>query len=70
MIAPYDLIATADRPIYLPSGNDGQVRRLAAVIGRPELADDPRFRTNQDRVRNRRELLDGVGSRIQEVARG
>ena len=57
-IAPYDLIATLDRPVYLPSGNDGQVRRLAQVIGRPELAEDPRFRTNQDRVAHRRELLD------------
>ena len=60
MIAPYDLIQTADRPIFLPSGNDGQMRRLAAVIGRPELADDPRFRTNQDRVRNRAALLDAL----------
>jgi crotonobetainyl-CoA:carnitine CoA-transferase CaiB-like acyl-CoA transferase len=57
-IAPYDLIPTADRPVYLPSGNDGQVRRLAEVIGRPELAQDPRFRTNQDRVAHRRDLLD------------
>jgi len=58
MIAPYDLVPTADRPIYLPSGNDGQWRRLAGVIGRPELGDDPRFRTNQDRIAHRRELLD------------
>jgi crotonobetainyl-CoA:carnitine CoA-transferase CaiB-like acyl-CoA transferase len=57
-IAPYDLIATLDRPVYLPSGNDGQVRRLAEVIGRPELAEDPRFRSNPDRVAHRRELLD------------
>jgi glutaryl-CoA transferase len=58
MIAPYDLIPTADRPVFLPSGNDGQWRRLADVIGRPELGDDPRFRTNQDRVVHRRDLLD------------
>jgi crotonobetainyl-CoA:carnitine CoA-transferase CaiB-like acyl-CoA transferase len=58
MIAPYDLIPTADRPIFLPSGNDAQVRRLAEVIGRPDLAQDPRFSTNQDRVAHRRELLD------------
>src|SRR5258708_991127 len=57
-IAPYDLIPTADRPIYLPSGNDGQVRRLAEVIGRPELAEDPPFRSNQDRLAPRRQLLD------------
>lgn len=52
-IAPYDLIETADRPIYLPGGNNGQWRKLTAAIGRPELADDPRFRNNQDRVQNR-----------------
>jgi crotonobetainyl-CoA:carnitine CoA-transferase CaiB-like acyl-CoA transferase len=58
MIAPYDLLPTADRSIYLPNGNDGQFRRLAGALGRPELADDARFRTNQDRVAHRRELLD------------
>ncbi|MGI9148930.1 MAG: CaiB/BaiF CoA transferase family protein [Chloroflexota bacterium] len=58
MLSPYDLIPTADRPVFLPSGNDGQMRRLAAVIGQPDLARDPRFRTNQDRVAHRRELLD------------
>jgi crotonobetainyl-CoA:carnitine CoA-transferase CaiB-like acyl-CoA transferase len=58
MIAPYDLVPTADRPVFLPSGNDGQWRRLVEVIGRPELANDPRFQTNQDRVAHRREMLD------------
>ncbi|HEY3367309.1 MAG TPA: CoA transferase [Symbiobacteriaceae bacterium] len=57
MISPYDLVDTADRPLYLPSGNDGQVKRLGEVIGRPDLADDPRFRTNRDRVAHRAELL-------------
>lgn len=57
MISPYDLIETADRPVYLPSGNDGQMKRLAQVIGRPELATDPRFRTNPDRVQNRPALI-------------
>jgi crotonobetainyl-CoA:carnitine CoA-transferase CaiB-like acyl-CoA transferase len=66
MIAPYDLIPTADRPIYLPSGNDGQWRRLSAIIGHPELADDPRFRTNQDRVSHRRELLDILEAEFQK----
>lgn len=57
-IAPYDLISTADTPVFLPTGNDGQMRRLAEVIGRPDLIEDPRFRTNKDRVRHRRALLD------------
>jgi crotonobetainyl-CoA:carnitine CoA-transferase CaiB-like acyl-CoA transferase len=57
-IAPYDLIATADTPVFLPTGNDGQMRRLAEVIGRPELVSDPRFRTNRDRVQHRAALLE------------
>jgi crotonobetainyl-CoA:carnitine CoA-transferase CaiB-like acyl-CoA transferase len=58
MIAPYDLIRCADRSVFLPGGNDGQLRRLAEVIGRPELVEDPRFRTNHDRVVHRAQLLD------------
>jgi len=66
MIAPYDLFPTADRPIYLPSGQDAQIRRLGAVIGRPELADDPRFRTNQDRVRHRQELVEILSQELRK----
>src|SRR5947209_6348266 len=57
MIAPYDLIECADRAVFLPGGNDGQVRRLASVIEREDLVTDPRFRTNQDRIAHRQELL-------------
>ena len=42
------------RPLF-PSEHDlfrAQFRRFAATIGRPELADDPRFRTTADRQRN------------------
>lgn len=57
VIAPYELVPTADRPIYLACGNDGQVRRLSALIGRAELVEDPRFRSNRDRVANREALI-------------
>jgi crotonobetainyl-CoA:carnitine CoA-transferase CaiB-like acyl-CoA transferase len=66
MISPYDLVETADRPIYLPSGNDGQVQRLFGVVGRPDLAEDPRFRTNQDRIQNRGELLGELGEELKK----
>ena len=58
LIAPYDLLHCADRPVFLPIGNDGQVRRLAAVLGLATLTEDPRFRTNRDRLTHRGELLD------------
>ncbi|HEX4565755.1 MAG TPA: CoA transferase [Vicinamibacterales bacterium] len=61
-IAPYDTFAAADGEFVLSVGNDDQFRRLARVLGRPEMASDSRFVTNADRVRNydvlRRELTD------------
>jgi crotonobetainyl-CoA:carnitine CoA-transferase CaiB-like acyl-CoA transferase len=38
-------------------GNDGQFAKFARVLGRPEVAQDERFRTNRDRVRNRAVLI-------------
>ncbi|MFC4002874.1 CaiB/BaiF CoA transferase family protein [Prauserella oleivorans] len=55
-IAPYDTFATATGPMFLGIGNDRQFRSLVEVLGRPALADDPRFATNADRVINRADL--------------
>ncbi|MEU9603612.1 CaiB/BaiF CoA-transferase family protein [Streptomyces sp. NPDC048057] len=55
VIAPYDAYATADgAQVLLAVQNDREWRRLAErVLGRPELADDPRFATNTARTANR-----------------
>jgi formyl-CoA transferase/CoA:oxalate CoA-transferase len=55
-IAPYDTFAAADGEFVLSVGNDEQFRRLAAVVNRDGLADDPRFATNADRVARYGEL--------------
>ncbi len=52
-IVPYQAFATADGHLILAVGNDRQFGRLCQVIDRPELATDPRFRTNPLRVANR-----------------
>ncbi|CKI61689.1 CoA transferase [Mycolicibacterium smegmatis] len=52
-ITPYQTFDTADRPIAIAVGNDKQFRAFAAVIGSPDLADDPRFSTNPQRVAHR-----------------
>ncbi|MGH7031553.1 MAG: CaiB/BaiF CoA transferase family protein [Stellaceae bacterium] len=57
MIVPYQAFAAADGSIMVAAGNDNLFRRLCAAIARPELAEDPRFRTNKDRVVNRRILV-------------
>lgn len=56
-IAPYETLATADRPLVVAVGNDGQFARLCRVLGLPEAAADPRFATNADRVTNRDALV-------------
>src|SRR4030095_14622213 len=46
-----------DGSVIIAVGNDGQLARLVAAIGQPELATDPRFATNLARVGNRAELI-------------
>ena len=56
-IVPYQAFQTADGFMMVAAGNDNLFRRLCAAIDRPGLAEDPRFRTNSDRVVNRRSLI-------------
>lgn len=56
-IVPYETFEAADGWINLGVANDGQWRKFCAVIGRPDLADDPRYATQPERVRNREALL-------------
>ena len=56
-ITPYETLATADRPLVVAVGNDGQFARLCRVLGLDGAAADPRFAANADRVANREELV-------------
>lgn len=56
-IVPYQDFPSADGDFILTVGNDSQFRKFAAVAGRVEWADDPRFSTNKMRVANRQELV-------------
>jgi crotonobetainyl-CoA:carnitine CoA-transferase CaiB-like acyl-CoA transferase len=55
-IAPYEVYATADRPLVIAVGNDGQFAALVAELGAPDLAVVPAFATNPARVAHRAEL--------------
>ena len=52
-IVPYQVFEVADGHMILAVGNDGQFARFCAVAGCAELARDPRFARNADRVRHR-----------------
>lgn len=54
MIAPYQVFETSDGELMIVAANDKLYGALREVLG---LADDERFRTNPDRVRNRADLV-------------
>ncbi len=49
-IAPYETFSTKDSDIVIAVGNDGTWQKFCPAIGLPELANDPRFATNKDRM--------------------
>ena len=56
-IVPYQVFEVADGHIILAVGNDGQFAKFCDIAGIAELAGDPRFARNADRVRHRLTLV-------------
>jgi crotonobetainyl-CoA:carnitine CoA-transferase CaiB-like acyl-CoA transferase len=54
--SPHGVFKAADRPFNIAVGNDAMWRTFVEVIGRPELANDPRFIGAGPRLKNRDEL--------------
>jgi crotonobetainyl-CoA:carnitine CoA-transferase CaiB-like acyl-CoA transferase len=63
-IVPYETFATADGDLAVAVGSERQWVRLCAALGSPELASDPRFATNGDRVEGYRELRPILAARF------
>ena len=64
--APYQAFRTADGWICVGAANQRNWERLLGLIDAPDLAADPRFATNRDRMENREALaavLDGIFAR-------
>jgi len=62
-LAPYQPFPTKDGHVIVAIGNDAQYQKLCTVLGVPELGTDARFRTNADRLENRRALIDLLEAR-------
>ncbi|KAJ2447936.1 hypothetical protein GGI03_007316 [Coemansia sp. RSA 2337] len=56
-IAPYQVFATKDGSICIGAGNNAQFSSLCHTLRRPDLPNDPRFRTNSDRIENHVDLV-------------
>ncbi|MEM7738487.1 MAG: CoA transferase [Deinococcota bacterium] len=64
-IVPYQTFITADEPIAIAVGNDGQFASFAKLLNKPDWADDARFQTNTARVIHRDELIPQISEIIQ-----
>lgn len=52
-IVPYKVVPASDGQFILAVGNDSQFHKFCTFAGKSELADDPQFKTNSARVKNR-----------------
>jgi crotonobetainyl-CoA:carnitine CoA-transferase CaiB-like acyl-CoA transferase len=64
LTAPYQAFPTQDGWINVGGANQPNWERIVKVIGRPELAADPRFLTNSDRMRNLAALTPLIAERL------
>ena len=65
-LVPYAVFDCADGWLILATGNDGQYRRLCAILGVPELGEAPEYLTNADRIARRAELTEKLSLRTRD----
>ena len=68
-VVPYQPFETSDGRVIVAVGNDGQFARFAAILGVPELADDPDFKTNAARIAHRDRLIPMLAERTARMTR-
>ena len=69
-ITPFEAIKTKDSWIVTPIGTDKLWAQFCAVIGRPDLIQNPKFKTNPLRTRHRKELSVILGEEIRKKTTG
>jgi crotonobetainyl-CoA:carnitine CoA-transferase CaiB-like acyl-CoA transferase len=68
-IVPYQVFPVADGHIIIATGNDSQFVKLCGVLGAPEIAQDPAYRSNSDRLARRGELVRKLSDQTVRVSR-
>ena len=64
-ITPFAAYATSDGNVIIAAGNDKLFADLAAAIGRPDLLDDPRFASNDERCQH----VDALAEQLEKTLR-
>jgi len=60
LLCPYGVVSTATGFVTVAAPSDHHWRQLAELIGRPELADDPRYASNESRLAHAGEVYAAV----------
>ncbi len=68
-IVPYQVFDCSDGHIIIACGNDGQFHSLCSALDVSDLASDPRFVTNADRLANREVLTALLTSATSKVSK-
>lgn len=68
-IVPYQTFETADGHVIIAVGNDSQFQRFCKVIGRQDLAADPRYETNTQRITARDTLVPEVADAVSRMTK-
>lgn len=66
-IVPYGVFEVSDGHLIIAVGNDNQFAKFCTAIGHAELANDPRYTVNIDRIANRDALIETLIPIIQKI---
>ncbi len=68
-VVPYQVFPVADGHVIIACGNDGQFVKLCNVLGGPELAKNPDYKDNSNRLQHREPLIDSMISLTKKMKR-
>jgi crotonobetainyl-CoA:carnitine CoA-transferase CaiB-like acyl-CoA transferase len=68
-LVPYQVFEASDGPLIVATGNDRQARDFCRIVGRPDLADDPAYKTNADRIRRREAYIGELAQAVAKMRR-
>jgi crotonobetainyl-CoA:carnitine CoA-transferase CaiB-like acyl-CoA transferase len=68
-IVPYQVFEVADGHVIVAVGNDGQFAKFCVVVGAEDIAADPAFATNGDRVKRRADLVPRLAPHVKAFPR-
>ena len=68
-LGPYQVFEAADGPLIVATGNDRQARDFCRLVGRADLADDPAYKTNADRIRRRADYIAALMTATRKMRR-